>query len=112
MLADRAWVSSNTEGSYKRSAVLGILIGWLVNISSIPFHSTLNHFIRGNLNGAVTSNVASTIPCSTYSLNSDEPESLVSCSRQALVSPRSRYRVGIHCHRMDFLFCSQIRAEG
>ncbi|KLO13925.1 MFS general substrate transporter [Schizopora paradoxa] len=34
-----AWVSANTEGSYKRSAVLGLAIGW------------------GNLNGAVTSNV-------------------------------------------------------
>ncbi|KAM5533070.1 hypothetical protein V8D89_013213, partial [Ganoderma adspersum] len=34
-----AWVSSNVEGSYKRSAVLGMAIGW------------------GNLNGAVTSNV-------------------------------------------------------
>ena len=35
----RAWVSANVEGSYKRSAVLGMAIGW------------------GNLNGAVTSNV-------------------------------------------------------
>ncbi|TFY71443.1 hypothetical protein EVG20_g1557 [Dentipellis fragilis] len=34
-----AWVSSNVEGSYKRSAVLGMAIGF------------------GNLNGAVTSNV-------------------------------------------------------
>ncbi|KAI0814876.1 MFS general substrate transporter [Irpex lacteus] len=34
-----AWVSSNVEGSYKRSATLGMAIGW------------------GNLNGAVTSNV-------------------------------------------------------
>ncbi|PAV22292.1 MFS general substrate transporter [Pyrrhoderma noxium] len=34
-----AWVSANTEGSYKRSAVLGLAIGW------------------GNLNGAVSSNV-------------------------------------------------------
>ncbi|KAI0348409.1 MFS general substrate transporter [Trametopsis cervina] len=34
-----AWLSSNVEGSYKRSATLGIAIGW------------------GNLNGAVTSNV-------------------------------------------------------
>ncbi|KAI5118029.1 hypothetical protein M0805_004894 [Coniferiporia weirii] len=34
-----AWVSANTEGSYKRSAVLGMAIGW------------------ANLNGAVTSNV-------------------------------------------------------
>ncbi|TBU34600.1 MFS general substrate transporter [Dichomitus squalens] len=34
-----AWVASNVEGSYKRSAVLGMAIGW------------------GNLNGAVTSNV-------------------------------------------------------
>jgi len=34
-----AWVSSNVEGSYKRSAVLGMAIGW------------------GNLNGAVSSNV-------------------------------------------------------
>ncbi|OCB88609.1 MFS general substrate transporter [Sanghuangporus baumii] len=34
-----AWVSANTEGSYKRSAVLGMAIGW------------------GNLNGAVSSNV-------------------------------------------------------
>ncbi|OJT10069.1 hypothetical protein TRAPUB_13425 [Trametes pubescens] len=34
-----AWVSSNVEGSYKRSAVLGMAIGW------------------GNLNGAVTSNI-------------------------------------------------------
>ena len=24
----RAWVASNTEGSYKRSAVLGLVIGW------------------------------------------------------------------------------------
>lgn len=23
-----AWVSANTEGSYKRSAVLGLAIGW------------------------------------------------------------------------------------
>ncbi|TFK88000.1 MFS general substrate transporter [Polyporus arcularius HHB13444] len=34
-----AWVSSNVEGSYKRSATLAMAIGW------------------GNLNGAVTSNV-------------------------------------------------------
>ncbi|KAI0800960.1 MFS general substrate transporter [Fomes fomentarius] len=34
-----AWISSNIEGSYKRSAVLAMAIGW------------------GNLNGAVTSNV-------------------------------------------------------
>ncbi|THG94934.1 hypothetical protein EW026_g6627 [Hermanssonia centrifuga] len=34
-----AWVSSNVEGSYKRSATLGMAIGW------------------GNLNGAITSNV-------------------------------------------------------
>ncbi|KAJ3558531.1 hypothetical protein NM688_g873 [Phlebia brevispora] len=34
-----AWVSSNVEGSYKRSATLGMAIGW------------------GNLNGAVSSNV-------------------------------------------------------
>lgn len=34
-----AWVSGNVEGSYKRSATLGMAIGW------------------GNLNGAVTSNV-------------------------------------------------------
>lgn len=34
-----AWLSSNIEGSYKRSATLGMAIGW------------------GNLNGAVTSNV-------------------------------------------------------
>ncbi|KAF7799237.1 hypothetical protein EIP86_010469 [Pleurotus ostreatoroseus] len=34
-----AWVSSNVEGAYKRSATLGMAIGW------------------GNLNGAVTSNV-------------------------------------------------------
>ena len=38
-LAFSAWVSANVEGSYKRSAVLGMAIGW------------------GNLNGAVTSNV-------------------------------------------------------
>ncbi|KAH9944122.1 MFS general substrate transporter [Epithele typhae] len=38
-LAISAWVSANVEGSYKRSAVLGMAIGW------------------GNLNGAVTSNV-------------------------------------------------------
>ncbi|KAL4241787.1 MFS transporter superfamily protein [Abortiporus biennis] len=34
-----AWVSGNIEGSYKRSATLGMAIGW------------------GNLNGAVTSNI-------------------------------------------------------
>ncbi|CAL1695329.1 unnamed protein product [Somion occarium] len=34
-----AWVSGNVEGSYKRSATLGMAIGW------------------GNLNGAVTSNI-------------------------------------------------------
>ncbi|KAH9847409.1 MFS general substrate transporter [Lenzites betulinus] len=34
-----AWVSSNIEGSYKRSVVLGMTVGW------------------GNLNGAVSSNV-------------------------------------------------------
>ncbi|THH06942.1 hypothetical protein EW145_g3739 [Phellinidium pouzarii] len=39
VLLTSAWVSANTEGSYKRSAVLGMAIGW------------------GNLNGAVTSNV-------------------------------------------------------
>ncbi|KAH9019978.1 MFS general substrate transporter [Lactarius pseudohatsudake] len=38
-LAASAWVSSNVEGSYKRSAVLGMAIGF------------------GNLNGAVTANV-------------------------------------------------------
>ncbi|KAI0307925.1 MFS general substrate transporter [Multifurca ochricompacta] len=38
-LAAAAWVSSNVEGSYKRSAVLGMAIGF------------------GNLNGAVTANV-------------------------------------------------------
>ncbi|EIM92725.1 MFS general substrate transporter [Stereum hirsutum FP-91666 SS1] len=38
-LAAIAWVSGNVEGSYKRSAVLGMAIGF------------------GNLNGAVTSNV-------------------------------------------------------
>ena len=36
-----AWVAGNVEGSYKRSATLGMAIGW------------------GNLNGAVTSNVVS-----------------------------------------------------
>lgn len=39
-------MSSNVEGSYKRSATLGMAIGW------------------GNLNGAVTSNVVS-----EYALN-------------------------------------------
>ncbi|KAI0080273.1 MFS general substrate transporter [Panus rudis PR-1116 ss-1] len=38
-IREYAWVSSNVEGSYKRSATLGMAIGW------------------GNLNGAVTSNV-------------------------------------------------------
>ncbi|KAI0830622.1 MFS general substrate transporter [Trametes gibbosa] len=37
-LAASAWVSSNIEGSYKRSVVLGMTVGW------------------GNLNGAVSSN--------------------------------------------------------
>jgi len=45
-----AWVSANTEGSYKRSAVLGLAIGW------------------GNLNGAVTSNVVSDRPPDTHAL--------------------------------------------
>ena len=30
MILLRAWVSANTEGSYKRSAVLGMAIGWFV----------------------------------------------------------------------------------
>ncbi|KAL5495356.1 hypothetical protein ACEPAI_819 [Sanghuangporus weigelae] len=45
-----AWVSANTEGSYKRSAVLGMAIGW------------------GNLNGAVSSNVYRTEDRPWYSL--------------------------------------------
>ncbi|KAH8120224.1 MFS general substrate transporter [Phellopilus nigrolimitatus] len=45
-----AWVSANTEGSYKRSAVLGLAIGW------------------GNLNGAVSSNVYRAKDAPWYSL--------------------------------------------
>ncbi|PIL31644.1 MFS general substrate transporter [Ganoderma sinense ZZ0214-1] len=45
-----AWVSSNVEGSYKRSAVLGMAIGW------------------GNLNGAVTSNVYRAVDKPWYKL--------------------------------------------
>ncbi|KAJ8474468.1 hypothetical protein ONZ51_g7199 [Trametes cubensis] len=45
-----AWVSSNVEGSYKRSAVLGMAIGW------------------GNLNGAVTSNVYRSVDKPWYRL--------------------------------------------
>ncbi|KAI1793868.1 MFS general substrate transporter [Ganoderma leucocontextum] len=45
-----AWVASNVEGSYKRSAVLGMAIGW------------------GNLNGAVTSNVYRAVDKPWYKL--------------------------------------------
>lgn len=61
--AASAWISSNTEGSYKRSAALGIIIGWRVH------HLMLDHALmwcsvsRGNLNGAVTSNVVSHPVC-------------------------------------------------
>lgn len=45
-----AWVSSNVEGSYKRSATLGMAIGW------------------GNLNGAVSSNVYRAVDAPWYRL--------------------------------------------
>ncbi|KAH9947914.1 MFS general substrate transporter [Amylocystis lapponica] len=47
-LAASAWVSSNVEGSYKRSATLGMAIGW------------------GNLNGAVSSNVYRSVDAPWY----------------------------------------------
>lgn len=52
-------MSANTEGSYKRSAVLGMAIGWFVYTASTTRSSTFTcrWYIRGNLNGAVTSNV-------------------------------------------------------
>jgi len=43
-----AWISSNVEGSYKRSATLGLAIGW------------------GNLNGAVSSNVYRSVDAPWY----------------------------------------------
>ncbi|CDO73521.1 hypothetical protein BN946_scf185013.g156 [Trametes cinnabarina] len=45
-----AWISSNIEGSYKRSVAIGMIIGW------------------GNLNGAVSSNVYRAVDAPRYRL--------------------------------------------
>lgn len=73
----RAWVASNVEGTYKRSVTLGMAIGF------------------GNINGAVTANIASRFSQSSRNVAHRSPFS-VSSKRCTSVSSRAWDRFGIY----------------
>ena len=73
-----AWVSSNVEGSYKRSAVLGMAIGW------------------GNLNGAVTSNVVRLQIVAFFCAT--EPFPCLQTSTEQSTSPGTNSGMGLSSH--------------